>query len=128
MRSEYIISRQVIADALNLDDNGETNTKVDILNLAKSVFNDDSLPFAHTQVAKLGMHDRLLHLIITHVLAFFGTQYYTIRKQDYWWMHMIKSKISPNLPAFIFSDMIKGVQHCDSTLVYGMVLSAVFDI
>ena len=41
-------------------------------------------------------------------------------------MHMIKSKNYPNLPVFIFSDMIKVVQHGDSTLVYGMVLNAVF--
>ena len=109
MGSEYIISRQVIADALNLDDDGETNTRANILDLAKSVFNDDSLPFAHTQAAKLGMHDRILHLIFTHVLAIFGTQYSTIRKQDYWWMHMIKIKISPNLPSFIFSDIMKVV-------------------
>ena len=72
------------------------------------------------------MHDRLLHLIVTHVLAPFDNQYSTIRKQDYWWMHMIKSKLSPNLPTFIFSDMIKVVQHCDSTLVYGMILIVVF--
>ena len=71
--NEYIISRQVIDAALNLDDASETNTKADILDLAKNVFNDDSLPFAHTQAAKPGMHDRLLHLIITHVLALFGT-------------------------------------------------------
>ena len=38
MGSEYVISRQVIADALNLDDSGETKTKADILDLAKSVF------------------------------------------------------------------------------------------
>ena len=36
MGSEYMISQQVISDALNLDDSGETNTKVDILDLAKS--------------------------------------------------------------------------------------------
>ena len=66
------------------------------------VYNDDSLPFAYTQVAKLSMHDKLLHLIVTHVLAPFGTQYSTIHKQDYWWMHMIKRKINPTLPAFIF--------------------------
>ena len=83
-----------------MNDSGETNTKADILNLAKSVFDDESLPFAHTQVAKLGMHDRLLHLIVTHVLAPFGTQYAIIRKQDYWWMHMIKSKNCLNLSAF----------------------------
>ena len=41
-------------------------------------------------------------------------------------MHMIKKKNCPNLPAFIFSDMIKIVQHRESTLVYGMVLSVVF--
>ena len=46
--NEYVISCQTIADALNLDDSGETNTKVDILDLDKSVFNDESLPFAHT--------------------------------------------------------------------------------
>lgn len=126
MGSEYIISRQTIADALNLDDSGETNTKADILDLAKSVFDDETLPFAHTQAAKFGMHDRLLHLIVTHVLAPFGTQYAIIRKQDYWWMHMIKKKRCPNLPAFIFSDMMKVVQNRESTLVYGMVLSAVF--
>ena len=103
MGSEYMISRQTIADALNLDDSSETNTKADILDLVKSVFDDDTLPFAHTQVAKLGMHDRLLHLIVTHVLAPFDTQYAIIRKQDYWWMHMIKKKHCPNLPAFIFS-------------------------
>ena len=39
---------------------------------------------------------------------------------------MIKSKNCPNLPVFIFFDMMKVVQHRDSTLVYGMVLSAVF--
>ena len=39
---------------------------------------------------------------------------------------MIKSKNCPNLPTFIFSDMMKVVQHRDSTLVYGMVFSAVF--
>ena len=72
------------------------------------------------------MHDRLLHLIVTHVLAPFGTQYAIIRKQDYWWIHMIKKKHCPNLPAFIFSDMMKVVQHRESTLVYGMVLSVVF--
>ena len=72
------------------------------------------------------MHDRLLHLIVTLVLAPFGTQYAIIRKQDYWWMHMIKKKNCPNLPAFIFSDMMKVVQHLESSLVYGMVLSAVF--
>ena len=83
MGSEYVISWQVIADALNLDDSGETNTKADILDLAKSIFDDESLLFAHTQAAKLGMHDRLLHLIVTHVLAPFGTQYAIIRKQDY---------------------------------------------
>ena len=48
MGSEYVISRQVIADALNLDDFGITNTKADILDLTKSVFDDESLPFAHT--------------------------------------------------------------------------------
>ena len=48
MGNEYVILRQVIADALNLDDSGETNTKADILDLAKSVFDDESLPFAHT--------------------------------------------------------------------------------
>ena len=46
MGSEYIISRQVIVDALHLDDDGETNTKVDILDLSKSVFENDSFPFA----------------------------------------------------------------------------------
>ena len=35
MGSEYVISRQTIANALNLDDFGETNTKADILDLAK---------------------------------------------------------------------------------------------
>ena len=104
-----MILRQVIVNALNLDDSGETNTKADILDLAKSVFDDKSLPFAHTQAAKLGMHDRLLHLIVTHVLAPFCTQYSIIRKQDYWWMHMIKSKNCPNLLAFIFSNMMKVV-------------------
>ena len=39
---------------------------------------------------------------------------------------MIKKKNCPNLPAFIFSDIMKVVQHRDSTLVYGMVLNAVF--
>ena len=39
---------------------------------------------------------------------------------------MIKHKIHPNLPAFIFSDMVKVVKNRDSTLVYGMVLSVVF--
>ena len=96
------------------------------MDLAKSVFDDESLPFAHTQVAKLGMHDRLLHLIVTHILAPFGTQYAIIRKQNYWWMHIIKKKNCLDLPAFIFSDMMKIVQHRESTLVYGMVLSAVF--
>ena len=90
------------------------------------MFDDDTLPFAYTLVAKLGMHDRLLHLIVTHVLAPFGIQYFTIRKQDYWWMHMIKSKISPNLPTFIFSYMIKVVKNIDFNLVYGMAFSAVF--
>ena len=47
MGSEYVISRQTIADALNLDDSGETNTKADILDLTKSVFDDETLPFAH---------------------------------------------------------------------------------
>ena len=47
MGSEYMISRQTIADTLNLDYSGETNTKVDILDLAKSVFDDETLPFAH---------------------------------------------------------------------------------
>ena len=46
--NKYVISQQIIDDALNLDDFGETNTKVDILDLAKSVFNDESLSFAHT--------------------------------------------------------------------------------
>ena len=87
MGSEYVISWQTIADVLNLDVSGETNTKADILDLANSVFDDESLLFAHTQAAKLGMHNRLLHLIVTHVLAPFGTQYAIIRKQDYWWMH-----------------------------------------
>ena len=82
MGSEYVISLQIIVDALNLDDYGEKNTKADILDLAKSVFDDESLPFAHTQAAKLGMHDRLLHLIVTHGLASFGSQYAIIRKQD----------------------------------------------
>ena len=40
MGSEYVISHQVIADALNLEDDGETNTKADILDLSKSVFDD----------------------------------------------------------------------------------------
>ena len=48
MGSEYVISRQTITDALNLDDSSETNTKADILDLAKSVFDDDTLPFVHT--------------------------------------------------------------------------------
>ena len=39
---------------------------------------------------------------------------------------MIKKKNYPNLLAFIFSDMMKVVQHRESTLVYGMVLNAVF--
>ena len=39
---------------------------------------------------------------------------------------MIKRKNCPNLPAFIFSDMMKVVQHRESTLVYEMVLSVVF--
>ena len=39
---------------------------------------------------------------------------------------MIKKKNCPNLPAFIFSDMMKVVQYRESTLIYGMVLSAVF--
>ena len=43
-----MISRQTIADALNLDDSSEINIKVDILDLVKSVFDDESLPFAHT--------------------------------------------------------------------------------
>ena len=47
MGSEYAISRQVIANALNLGDSGKTNTKADILDLAKSVFDDESLPFTH---------------------------------------------------------------------------------
>ena len=126
MESEYIISRQVITDAFNLEDDGETNTRANILDLAKRVFNDDSLPFAYIQAAKLGMHDRILHLIITHVLALFGTQYSTIRKKVYWWMYMIKRKINLNLLAFIFSDMMKVVQNRDSILIYGMVLSVVF--
>ena len=48
MGSEYVILRQTIIDALNLDDSSETNTKADVLDLAKSVFDDESLPFAHT--------------------------------------------------------------------------------
>ena len=83
MGREFIITHQLITTTLNLDDNSETNTKADSLDLSKSVFDDDTLPFAHTQVVKLGMYYRLLHLIITHVLAPFDTQYSTIRKQDY---------------------------------------------
>ena len=41
-------------------------------------------------------------------------------------MHTIKRKTSPNLLAFIFSDMMKIVKNQDSTLVYGMALSAMF--
>ena len=39
---------------------------------------------------------------------------------------MIKKKNCSNLLAFIFFDMMKVVLHRESTLVYGMVLSAVF--
>ena len=42
MGSEYVISHQTIADALNLVDSGVTNTKADILDLAKSVFENES--------------------------------------------------------------------------------------
>ena len=41
MGSEYVILRQTTADALNLYDSSETNTKADILDLAKSVFDDN---------------------------------------------------------------------------------------
>ena len=53
MASEYVISRQTIVAALNFDDSSETNTKADILDLAKSVFDHESLPFAHKQAVKL---------------------------------------------------------------------------
>ena len=39
---------------------------------------------------------------------------------------MIKKKNCPNLLAFIFFDMMKVVQHRESTLVYRMIFSFVF--
>ena len=45
MDKEIVVNRQVLATTLHLDDDGKTNTKANILDFAKMVFNDDSLPF-----------------------------------------------------------------------------------
>ena len=61
MGKEIVVNKELLATILNLKNDGKTNPKADILDLAKMVFNDDNLSFAHSQTSKLGMFDRLLH-------------------------------------------------------------------
>ena len=85
MRQPYEINRSIIAYALDDEEEVEVNSiHFDALYLAQYLFDDESLPSPPLQAAKLNMHDQLLHLIITHVLAPLGTQYSSIRKKDYW--------------------------------------------
>ncbi|XVE53933.1 hypothetical protein DITRI_Ditri03aG0042200 [Diplodiscus trichospermus] len=129
MGQEIEVTRKLIANSLDLSDDGiidDESLHVDDIILAQKVFNDENLPFAYSQVSRLGMYDCLLHLIVTHILAPFGTQYSTIRKQDYWWTYMIKSEKKTNLAIFIFKDIMKVVSQTESTLVYGMVFTCIF--
>ena len=80
MGKEFVVNKELIATTLNLVNDGEIDPRGDILDLAKLVFNDVSLPFAPIQASEIGMFNRLLHLIVTHVLALFGTKYSSIRK------------------------------------------------
>ena len=74
MGKEIVVTKELLASALNLENDGEIDPRAEVFDLAKMVFNDNSLSFAPSQAFKLGMYDRLLHLIVTHVLAPFGTQ------------------------------------------------------
>ena len=73
MGQSFTVTRNTIDEALHLDDEDEVETDswhFDTLSLARVVFNDVSLSSSLTQDAKFIMNDRLLHLIVTHVLAF----------------------------------------------------------
>ncbi|XVE86440.1 hypothetical protein DITRI_Ditri18aG0034400 [Diplodiscus trichospermus] len=125
----YKITRDVIVEALNLDTiiyGADDSMNFDMLYLAHNVFEDESLRVAPMSAAKLSLYDRILHLIVTHVLAPLGTQYAVIRKQDFWLMYKIKKRSQVDLAGLIFDNMMRVIKTSESTLVYGMALSLIF--
>ena len=96
----------------------------------EGAINEGSGPVAlrtlHNKASLLPPVDRLLHLILSHVLRPYGTKHTVLSDPDYWWLHMIQSGTRPNLAYFIFADLVLCVRGCHS-LLHGMALSYYFE-
>ncbi|XVF74599.1 hypothetical protein PTKIN_Ptkin13bG0122900 [Pterospermum kingtungense] len=127
---DYEISEGIIAKALafgDMEGEKEPSLKNSKVSLAKKVLGKICSKNELDSTGIFGMHDRLLHLIVTYIFEPSGTAYSRIQRRDLWWMYMIKNRKKPNVPTMILRDMMRIVEKPNNAiLLYGMVLSLVF--
>ena len=71
----------------------------------------------------LPLHERFLHLFISHFFQPIGLKHTTMRHIDYWFMHHVQAINKINLPTLIFQDLIKVIRGNIKTIPYDMHLS-----
>ncbi|XVF48040.1 hypothetical protein PTKIN_Ptkin03bG0158500 [Pterospermum kingtungense] len=92
MRKEYVINRGIIVDALGMADDGEVYEayrKHKTLSFAKVVLRKNNLQKVPTYVTVFNMNERLLHLIVPHIVDPSETSYASIQRRDFWECNVI---------------------------------------
>ena len=68
-----------------------------------------SMLIPNDNASDLPLHDRLLHLFVSHFFRPIGLKHTTVHPIDYWFMHQVQVDNMINLHALIFQNLIKVV-------------------
>ena len=84
--------------------------------MSDKVFRDKHANYPATMLiiddnaSDLPLHERLIHLFVSHFFRPIGSKHTTIRQIDYWLMHQVKASNKVNLSALIFQNFIKVIR------------------
>ena len=123
----FSIDEEVLGDLLEIPVGGVmyTSTHFNALEACKVVFKNPHLTEVDQKPVHLGMHERILHLIVSYNLNARSGRYSEMTLEDIWWMRCIIEGNRPNLLAWMISSMIKTCASKTQQLHYGYAISKI---